>query len=98
MSPPSTQLELPRVSSSLHRSNDADKQDDPISSSDLAQYDGSDPSKPIYVAIKGRVFDVTHKKDMYGKGTGYNVFAGKDASKGLGGLQALEFRKHQALC
>lgn len=59
-------------------------QDDPISSSDLAQYDGSDPSKPIYVAIKGRVFDVTHKKDMYGKGTGYNVFAGKDASKGLG--------------
>ena len=36
------------------------------------------------MAIKGRVFDVSTKKEMYGKGTGYNVFAGKDASKGLG--------------
>jgi predicted heme/steroid binding protein len=61
------------------------RQDDPISVAELRQYDGTDPSKPIYVAIKGRVFDVSHKKEMYGKGTGYNVFAGKDASKGLGG-------------
>ncbi len=60
-------------------------QNDPITPSQLAQYDGSDPSKPIYVAIKGRVYDVTPKKEMYGKGAGYNVFAGKDASKGLGG-------------
>ena len=60
--------------------------DDPISPSQLLAYDGSDPSKPIYVAIKGRVFDVSAKKEMYGKGAGYNVFAGKDASKGLGEL------------
>jgi predicted heme/steroid binding protein len=51
---------------------------------ELAKYDGQDPSRPIYVAIKGRVFDVSAKKEMYGKGAGYNVFAGKDASKGLG--------------
>ncbi|KAK1925462.1 cytochrome b5 [Papiliotrema laurentii] len=70
MSPPAANLELPK--------------DDPISVAELRQYDGTDPSKPIYVAIKGRVFDVSHKKEMYGKGTGYNVFAGKDASKGLG--------------
>ncbi|WRT64367.1 uncharacterized protein IL334_001299 [Kwoniella shivajii] len=70
MSAPSTDLAPPK--------------DDPISTSDLAQYDGSDPSKPIYVAIKGRVFDVTTKPEMYGKGRGYNIFAGKDASKGLG--------------
>ncbi|KAK4687166.1 membrane-associated progesterone receptor component, partial [Tremellales sp. Uapishka_1] len=57
---------------------------DPISPSALAQYDGSDPSKPIYVAIKGDVYDVSAKKEMYGPGAGYNVFAGKDASKGLG--------------
>lgn len=61
-------------------------QNDPISSSDLSQYDGSDPSKPIYVAIKGKVFDVTPKREMYGPGAGYNIFAGKDASKGLGKL------------
>jgi len=36
------------------------------------------------VAIKGKVFDVTAKKEMYGPGAGYNIFAGKDASKGLG--------------
>ncbi|WVW82547.1 hypothetical protein I302_104558 [Kwoniella bestiolae CBS 10118] len=62
----------------------APPKDDPIPSSELSQYDGSDPSKPIYVAIKGRVFDVTNKPEMYGKGKGYNIFAGRDASKGLG--------------
>jgi predicted heme/steroid binding protein len=72
-------------------------QDDPISPKDLLQYDGSDPSKPIYVAIKGRVFDVSAKKEMYGKGAGYNIFAGKDASKGLGacGGRAALMRFHR---
>ncbi|GJJ72693.1 membrane-associated progesterone receptor component [Entomortierella parvispora] len=50
----------------------------------LAKHDGTDPSLPIYVAIKGRVFDVSGKKEMYGPGAGYHVFAGKDASKALG--------------
>ncbi|WVQ97658.1 hypothetical protein IAU59_004772 [Kwoniella sp. CBS 9459] len=62
----------------------APPKDDPIPAAELSQYDGSDPSKPIYVAIKGRVFDVTNKPEMYGKGKGYNIFAGRDASKGLG--------------
>jgi membrane-associated progesterone receptor component len=30
------------------------------------------------------VFDVTRKADVYGKGKSYNLFAGKDASRGLG--------------
>lgn len=63
-------------------------QDDPISVAELAKFDGSDPSKPIYVAIKGRVYDVSAKTEMYGKGSGYNVFAGKDASRGLGECDA----------
>ncbi|KAF9241859.1 cytochrome b5 [Melanogaster broomeanus] len=57
---------------------------DPYKLSELAQYDGSDPSKPIYVSIKGDVFDVTRKQDVYGKGKSYNIFAGKDGSRGLG--------------
>jgi membrane-associated progesterone receptor component len=34
--------------------------------------------------LAGIVFDVTRKKDVYGPGKGYNIFAGKDGSKGLG--------------
>lgn len=56
----------------------------PITLKELQEYDGSDPSKPIYVSIKGDVFDVTRKKDVYGKGGSYNTFAGKDGSKALG--------------
>lgn len=59
-------------------------QTDPISLSELSKHDGTDATKPIYIAIKGRVFDVTAKREMYGVGGGYHVFAGKDASKGLG--------------
>ena len=32
----------------------------------------------------GTVFDVTRKADVYGSGKSYNIFAGKDGSKGLG--------------
>ncbi|KAL0957117.1 hypothetical protein HGRIS_003210 [Hohenbuehelia grisea] len=58
--------------------------DDPFTLEQLKQFDGSDPSKPIYVAIKGTVFDVSHKSDVYGTGKSYNIFAGKDGSRGLG--------------
>ncbi|EAU85747.2 progesterone binding protein [Coprinopsis cinerea okayama7 len=64
--------------------NLAPPKDDPFTPEELAQYDGSDTSKPIYVAIKGTVFDVTRKADVYGAGKSYNIFAGKDGSKGLG--------------
>ncbi|KAI9191841.1 hypothetical protein LWI28_014319 [Acer negundo] len=49
----------------------------------LIQYNGTDPSKPIYVAIKGLVFDVTTGKSFYGPGGAYVMFAGKDASRAL---------------
>lgn len=32
----------------------------------------------------GTVFDVSHKRETYGKGGSYNLFAGRDASKALG--------------
>ncbi|KIP04137.1 hypothetical protein PHLGIDRAFT_93905 [Phlebiopsis gigantea 11061_1 CR5-6] len=62
----------------------APPKDDPFTQEQLKEFDGSDVSKPIYVAIKGTVFDVTRKRDTYGKGGSYNLFAGKDASKALG--------------
>ncbi|GAC97598.1 potential sterol binding protein [Pseudozyma hubeiensis SY62] len=58
--------------------------DDPISVEDLKQYDGTDESKPVYVAVKGTVFDVSPKREMYAPGKGYHIFAGKDGSRGLG--------------
>ncbi|KAK2970410.1 hypothetical protein RJ640_016264 [Escallonia rubra] len=54
-----------------------------FSARQLNEYDGTDPSKPIYVAIKGRVFDVSTGKSFYGPGGAYAMFAGKDASRAL---------------
>ncbi|KAL6558249.1 hypothetical protein OROMI_018599 [Orobanche minor] len=64
-----------------------------ISAEELKQYDGSDPKKPLLVAIKGQIYDVTHSRygssvpDMdsrmvfYGPGGPYAAYAGKDASR-----------------
>ncbi|XP_052208837.1 probable steroid-binding protein 3 [Diospyros lotus] len=49
----------------------------------LKQYDGTDASKPIYLAVKGRIFDVSAGKSFYGPGGPYAMFAGKDASRAL---------------
>lgn len=34
---------------------------------ELKMYDGSDPSLPVLVAAKGRVYDVTRGRDFYGR-------------------------------
>ncbi|CAM8898712.1 unnamed protein product [Rhodiola kirilowii] len=54
-----------------------------LSAQQLRQFDGTDPSKPIYLAVKGRIFDVTSGKSFYGPGGAYEMFAGKDASRAL---------------
>lgn len=46
----------------------------------LAQHDGSDPSKPLYLAIKGMVFDITKGKQFYGP-DGVYPFAGKEVAR-----------------
>jgi len=66
------------------RADLAPPKDDPYSTIQLKEYDGSDPTKPIFVAIKGTIFDVSAKADVYGRGKSYNIFAGKDGSCGLG--------------
>ena len=38
-----------------------------LSEAELARYDGSDPSKPIYLGLDGDVYDVTAGARMYGR-------------------------------
>ena len=37
----------------------------------------------LYMAAKGKVYDVTTGKDFYGPRAGYAFFSGRDASRGL---------------
>ncbi|KAM9298368.1 neudesin [Morus bassanus] len=50
---------------------------------ELARYDGQQEGQPIYLAVKGVVFDVTSGKEFYGKGAPYNALAGKDSTRGV---------------
>ncbi|KAJ3288297.1 hypothetical protein HK104_008246 [Borealophlyctis nickersoniae] len=49
---------------------------------ELSHFDGKD-DKPIYMAVNGRVYDVTRGRGFYGPGGMYGNFAGRDASRGL---------------
>ncbi|PKS11776.1 hypothetical protein jhhlp_001069 [Lomentospora prolificans] len=48
---------------------------------ELAAFDGTDASKPIYLAINGTIYDVTPGRRIYGPGGSYHWFAGCDASR-----------------
>lgn len=43
---------------------------------ELAKYKGEEEGGKIYIAILGKVFDVTRGKDYYGPGGGYAFFSG----------------------
>ncbi|ORZ37843.1 cytochrome b5-like heme/steroid binding domain-containing protein [Catenaria anguillulae PL171] len=49
----------------------------------LAQFNNADASLPVYVAIKGIIYDVSSNREMYPCGQSYGLFAGKDASRAL---------------
>uniref|UniRef100_A0A8R1HKW4 Cytochrome b5 heme-binding domain-containing protein n=1 Tax=Caenorhabditis japonica TaxID=281687 RepID=A0A8R1HKW4_CAEJA len=44
-------------------------------------FDGTRDSKPCYLAILGRVYNVNGKKEYYGPGKSYHHFAGRDATR-----------------
>ncbi|KAL1958283.1 hypothetical protein VTO42DRAFT_4791 [Malbranchea cinnamomea] len=48
----------------------------------LLPYNGKDGA-PVYLAVRGRVFDVTPGRNFYGPGGPYANFAGRDATRGL---------------
>uniref|UniRef100_A0A4W5M0U5 Neudesin neurotrophic factor n=1 Tax=Hucho hucho TaxID=62062 RepID=A0A4W5M0U5_9TELE len=50
---------------------------------DLKRHDGREEGLPIYMAIKGVVFDVTKGKDFYGKDGPYNALVGKDCTRAV---------------
>lgn len=54
-----------------------------ITEEELRQFDGSDPKKPLLMAIKGQIYDVSQSRMFYGPGGPYALFAGKDASRAL---------------
>ncbi|GMP86233.1 hypothetical protein CsSME_00039081 [Camellia sinensis var. sinensis] len=54
-----------------------------VTEDELRAYDGSDPEKPLLMAIKGQIYDVSRSRMFYGPGGPYALFAGRDASRAL---------------
>ncbi|XP_076923625.1 membrane steroid-binding protein 2-like [Bidens hawaiensis] len=54
-----------------------------ITEEELRPYNGSDPNKPLLMAIKGKIYDVSRFRMFYGSGGPYALFAGRDASRAL---------------
>lgn len=48
---------------------------------ELAEFDGRNESKPLYLAINGTIYDVSSNRRIYGPGGGYSYFAGTDAAR-----------------
>ncbi|KAF1939914.1 hypothetical protein EJ02DRAFT_407561 [Clathrospora elynae] len=52
-----------------------------LTDTQLAAYDGTDPTKPIYLALNGTIYDVSISPKTYGPGGSYHFFAGRDAAR-----------------
>ncbi|PHT51200.1 hypothetical protein CQW23_10947 [Capsicum baccatum] len=57
-----------------------------MSEEELRDYNGSDSEKPLLMAIKGKIYDVSTSKMFYGLGGSYAMSAGRDASRALAQL------------
>lgn len=66
--------------SSYDLSSETQKALPKFTSEELKKYDGTDPSRPIYLALDGNVYDVTKGSEFYRVGGSYHYLAGKDSS------------------
>jgi predicted heme/steroid binding protein len=62
-----------------------------LTMAELAQYDGQDTSKPLYISVRGKIYDVTAGKTFYGPG-GQLEIAGQQQSS----VVALSSRQYAA--
>ncbi|ELU07586.1 hypothetical protein CAPTEDRAFT_201522 [Capitella teleta] len=66
----------------------ADSKANTLSYEELRKFDGKGPTGKIYVALCGKIYDVTEKgQQFYGEGAPYQAFAGRDASRGLATME-----------
>ncbi|KAI8472498.1 MAG: membrane steroid-binding protein 1 [Monoraphidium minutum] len=54
-----------------------------LTAEQLAAHDGNDASKPLYVSVRGKVYDMTAGRSFYGPGGPYAIFAGKECARAL---------------
>ncbi|KAI0541333.1 hypothetical protein GGR58DRAFT_16500 [Xylaria digitata] len=52
-----------------------------LTPAELATYDGTDETKPLYLAINGTIYDVSSNRRTYGPDGSYRYFAGADAAR-----------------
>jgi len=53
---------------------------------ELKAYNGLDPTKPVLMAIKGKIYNVSSSRMFYGVGGTYGEWSGKDASRAIAKL------------
>lgn len=63
----------------MSSSNAKEIPDKTFTLADLDKHRGQDGGK-ILISLKGLVYDVSSAREMYGPGTGYGVFAGRDVT------------------
>lgn len=49
----------------------------------LSEMDGRTETTPIYISVKGNIYDVSAAREMYGPGGAYSGFSGRDATRGF---------------
>lgn len=52
-----------------------------LTETELRSFDGTDETKPIYLAIDGTIYDVSASPTFYGPGGHYHHFVGRDATR-----------------